>query len=144
MDASVGEICDVVQTDNPSLLEPTLSGREIAVFVSGYTHAPSLTRLSRSGDSDTMIVSGCWLRKLRPVPAHFGGPPVLVSTVVQTHIRVFLTSAELRTELWEHPRPAPQHLPVTKRLAVLGRLATPPNKEAAPRVLGGEKVAHKR
>ena len=134
VDASAEKICNLLQTDKSPPLEPALSGREIAVFVSGHTHAPSLTRLARSDVGDAVAVnSGCWLRQLRPVHAHFGGPPVFVSTFVQTHVRVFLTPAGLCVELWEYPKPAPQHLPVTERLAVLGRLPTPP-KEAAPRV----------
>src|SRR3712207_6159874 len=52
-------------------------GREVGVFVSGHTHAPSLSRVPRgTGDDAVVVNTGCWLRQLRPVPARFGGPPV--------------------------------------------------------------------
>ena len=112
-----------------------LRGREIDVFVSGHTHAPALSRIPRDdGGSAIVVNSGCWLRQLRPVPARFGGPSVYVPGFVQTHARVYLEGAEIRAELWEHPRPATRRLRTAERLAVLGRLPAQPAPDAGPRV----------
>ncbi len=72
--------------------------------------------------------------QLRPVPARFGGPPVYVSEFVQAHARVYLDGAEIRAELWEHPKPAPRRLRAAERLAVLGRLPAQPAADAKPSV----------
>lgn len=107
----------------------------ISVFVSGHTHAPSLTQFERPGGHRLVIVnSGCWLRQLQPHPALLGAPPVFVSRFVQTHVRVYRDNGETQVELWEHPRPAKQRLRVAERLAVTGRLATEPDADAAPQV----------
>jgi hypothetical protein len=117
---------------------PPLSGAftsEIAVFVSGHTHAPSLTTFERPrGDRGAQVNSGCWLRQLQPIPGRFGTPPVFVSRFVQTHVRVYRAAGAIQVELWEHPRPAPRQLRVVERLAVFGRLPAEPEYGASPRV----------
>ncbi len=63
-----------------------------------------------------MVNSGCWLRQLHPVSPRLKGPPVFVSEFVLTHVWVYLHDSSLRVELWEHPKPAEQHLTRTERL----------------------------
>lgn len=111
-------------------LAPNLTG-QIAVFISGHTHAPSLTAFSGWG---VHVNSGCWLRQLHPVPAHLGAPSVFISRFVQTHVRVFRTTAGLEVELWEHPRPTRQRLLAVERLAILGRVPAEPAGSEKPRV----------
>ena len=108
---------------------------EIAVFVSGHTHAPSLTDFDGpTGEHGAQINSGCWLRQLQPVPGRFGAPPVFVSRFVQTHVRVYRDDGAIQVELWEHPRPSPRQLRVMERLAVVSRLPTEPEHRAPPSV----------
>jgi UDP-2,3-diacylglucosamine pyrophosphatase LpxH len=117
---------------------PPLSGSltsEIAVFVSGHTHAPSLTDFDApSGERGAVVNSGCWLRQLQPVPGRAGMPPVFVSRFVQTHVRVCRDGGAIEVELWEHPRPSPRQLRLVERLAVAGRLPDQPEHRAPPRV----------
>jgi UDP-2,3-diacylglucosamine pyrophosphatase LpxH len=117
---------------------PPLGGdvtAEVAVFVSGHTHAPALTGFAGpAGHQGAIVNSGCWLRQLQPVPAHLGAPPVFVARFVQTHVRVYLDDEAVQVELWEHPRPAPRRLRVVERLAVAGRLLVQPDSDAKPRV----------
>ena len=120
-------------------------GREMDVFVSGHTHAPSLSGLSREPGNDAVVVnSGCWLRQLRPVRAHLGQPPVFVPEFVLTHARVFLGDDGVRVELWEHPKPAPRRLRSTERLAILGRLPARPAAGTKPRVSMGGRLSEGR
>lgn len=113
-----------------------LPGNRIHVFVSGHTHAPSLSTLQRDESDDVVIVnSGCWLRQMRPVPAHFGGPPVFISRFVQTHVRIGIDQGEVRVELREHPKPAMQHLLPAERLAIAGRQPEQPALSSQPRVI---------
>lgn len=114
------------ETPPPCEAAPTA----IRVFVSGHTHAPSLTHF---GNGSALINSGCWLRQLQPIRAHFGAPPVFVSRFVQTHVRVHRSATRLEIELWEHPRPAEQRLLGVERLAVARRVPTEPN-DPSPRV----------
>jgi UDP-2,3-diacylglucosamine pyrophosphatase LpxH len=117
---------------------PPLSGSltsQIAVFVSGHTHAPSLTHFDApSGERGAVVNSGCWLRQLQPVPGRLGMPPVFVSRFVQTHVRVYRDGGPIQVELWEHPRPSPRQLRVVERLAIVGRLPDQPEHRAPPRV----------
>ena len=137
---SVAEIRDLLRADAHPPMRRELRGREIAVFVSGHTHAPSLSLLPKEAGDDAVVVnSGCWLRQLHQVPAHLGGPPVFVPRFVQTHARVYLDDSVVRAELWEHPKPAPQRLRTTERLAVLGRLPAQPAESTKPRIsMSGE------
>jgi hypothetical protein len=70
---------------------------DIRVFVSGHTHAPSLTQF---GERGVLVNSGCWLRQLQRVPARLGAPPVFISRFVQTHVRVHRAPAGLEVGLW--------------------------------------------
>ncbi len=134
-DSSAGRIEALLGSDGHPPQRRGLRGREIDVFVSGHTHAPALSQVMKGeGKSVIVVNSGCWLRQLRPIPVRFGGPPVYVSEFVQTHARVYLEGAEIRAELWERPKPAPQRLRAAERLAVLGRLPARPAAEAKPRV----------
>ncbi|WP_294570049.1 metallophosphoesterase [uncultured Arthrobacter sp.] len=120
-------------------------GREMDVFVSGHTHAPSLSRLSREPGDDAVIVnSGCWLRQLRPVRAHLGQPPVFVPEFVLTHARVFLGDDGVRVELWEHLKPVSRRLRSTERLAILGRLPAQPAAGTKPRVSMSGRLSEER
>lgn len=140
--ADTQQVRELLATDHPAPMRPGLPAREIAVFVSGHTHAPSLSRLARAGGGDAITAnSGCWLRQRRPVPARFRAPPVFVSTFVQTHVRVTLGAAGLRAELWEHPRSTPERLRAIERVATLGRLPPEPEADAPPRVVASEELA---
>lgn len=112
-----------------------LRPEEVTVFVSGHTHAPSLTAFQRlSGGDGAIVNTGCFLRQLRPVPTRLGAPPVFAWRFEQTHVRVSRTAAGIAVELWEHPRPSPQTLRLAERLAVAGRLPAEPPPNAPPRV----------
>jgi hypothetical protein len=105
------------------------------VFVSGHTHAPSLTAFEApTGRQGAIVNSGCWLRQLHPVPARLGAPPVFVSRFVQTHVRIYRDNGTIQVELWEHPRKSPRRLRVAEWLAVAGRLPAEPDDDAPPRV----------
>ena len=134
-DSSVDRVEALLQSGANPPQQPDLRGRDVDVFVSGHTHAPSLSRVLRDARENAVIVnSGCWLRQLRPVPARLGSPRVYVPEFVQTHTRVYLEGSEVRVELWEQPKPAPRRLRVAERLAVLGRLPSQPAADAKPRV----------
>jgi UDP-2,3-diacylglucosamine pyrophosphatase LpxH len=108
-----------------------LPGRQISIFISGHTHAPSLQKIARVNGTGAIIInSGCWLRQLQAVPSHLNSPPVFVATYVQTHVRVFRNNAGLCAELWAHPKPTTQRLPWIERLAILGRRPLQPSKHA--------------
>jgi hypothetical protein len=111
-----------------------LPGREIDVFLSGHTHAPSLSEIRREKDDAVVVNSGCWLRQLQPIKAHFREPPVFVPKFVQTHVRVSLSDSSVRVELWEHPKPARVRLRVAERIAILARLPAQPAEDASPRL----------
>jgi hypothetical protein len=116
-------------------MDQDLPGRDIDVFVSGHTHAPSLSELRlENGDAPIIVNSGCWLRQLQPILAHFRGPPVFVPKFVLTHVRVFLNDSGVRVELWEHPKPARVRLRLAERIWILGRLPTQPAEDAEPQV----------
>ncbi|MDQ3710521.1 MAG: hypothetical protein M3387_14695, partial [Actinomycetota bacterium] len=133
--SSVVEARNLLQTDAHPPMRRDMRGREIDVFVSGHTHAPSLSEVRRdNADAAIVVNSGCWLRQLQPIPAHFGGPPVFASRFVQTHVRVFLGNPGVRVELWEHPKPARVSLRAAERIAILGRLPAQPAEDARPRV----------
>jgi Calcineurin-like phosphoesterase len=123
-----------LEAGEPPPLSGSLTSR-IAVFVSGHTHAPSLTDFEApSGERGALVNSGCWLRQLQPVPGRLGTPPVFVSRFVQTHVRVYRDDGATQVELWEHPRRAPRQLRVVERLAAVGRLPDQPEHRAPPRI----------
>ena len=96
-------------TDEPLPMAGGVTPRNIAVFVSGHTHAPSSSQLRRDDETMTVIVNtGCWLRQLHPVPARFGAPHVFVPMFVQTHVRVRRSKEGVAVELWDRPKPAPR------------------------------------
>ena len=114
----------------------TVPGSDIAVWVSGHTHAPALDEFRRpNGRTGVVVNSGCWLRQLQPTRAHFRAPAVFVNRFVQTHVRVTLRDASVAVELWGHPRPAPQDLLLVERVAILGRLRVEAEKGGPPRIL---------
>jgi UDP-2,3-diacylglucosamine pyrophosphatase LpxH len=128
------EIRDLLRTDRRPPMNADLPGRKIDVFVSGHTHAPSLSEFRREKDDAVVVNSGCWLRQLQPIKAHFRSPPVFVPKFVQTHVRVYLGASGVRVELWEHPKPARVRLRVAERIAILGRLPAQPSEDAEPRI----------
>ena len=82
-------IRELLEDDRAPPMAGSASPMEIAVFVSGHTHAPAMSELARADGRRTVIVNtGCWLRQLQPVEARLGGPPVFVPTFVHTHVRV--------------------------------------------------------
>jgi UDP-2,3-diacylglucosamine pyrophosphatase LpxH len=133
-DATVEEIRSRLEGGAPPPLGGDLSG-EIGVFVSGHTHAPSLTEFAgRDGQGGALVNSGCWLRQLQPVAAHLGAPPVYVGRFVQTHVRVHRGPEGIEVELWDHPRPSPQELRLAERLAIAGRLPKEEGEHRSPRI----------
>jgi UDP-2,3-diacylglucosamine pyrophosphatase LpxH len=131
---TVEEIRTRLERHEPPPLAGDLEG-EIAVFVSGHTHAPSMTEFAgRDGWRGALVNSGCWLRQLHPVAAHLGAPPVYVGRFVQTHVRVYRIEDGMEVELWEHPRPSPREVRPAERFAAAGRMPTEPQPGEAPRV----------
>ncbi len=113
-----------------------IAGRDIAVFVSGHTHAPAAQEMGRADGGSTVIVNtGCWLRQLQPVTAWLKAPPVFVPAFVQTHVHVTRTGDGLTVELWERPKRADRRLPSIERLAVLGRMPDQPSAVSEPRLV---------
>ncbi len=126
-ESSVDKVREILQGEALPPMGPTVPAEDIDVFVSGHTHLPSLAELERpDGQRRVMVNSGCFLRQLRPVPARFKGPPVFVSEFVLTHARVYVQDSSLRVELWEHPKPAEQHLTRTERLLSWNRRPSQP------------------
>lgn len=133
-DPAVAEIRAHLEAGRPPPLAGELSGA-IAVFVSGHTHAPSLTGFDAGGGSRGALVnSGCWLRQLQPVAAHLSAPHVFVGRFVQTHVRVYRSGERVQVELWERPRPAPERPPLAERIAIAGRGSRAPDEHRPPRV----------
>jgi UDP-2,3-diacylglucosamine pyrophosphatase LpxH len=127
----------------PPPMAGDMSSLELAVFVSGHTHAPAMSELARADGSRTVIVNtGCWLRQLQPVSAWLGGPPVFVPAYVHSHVRVRWTPGGVSVELWDHPRPAERQLPWIERVAIAGRMPRQP--AAAERRLLARQVAARR
>ncbi len=132
--SSADRIRALLKTEEHPPMDRNVRGREIDVFVSGHTHAPALSE----ADGALIVNSGCWLRQLRPVPAHLGQPPVFVPAFVLTHARVRLDESGIRAELWQHPKPASRSLRAPERLAVLGRLPAQPAADAKPGIPASE------
>lgn len=119
----------------------TMAGGDIAVWVSGHTHAPGMEQYRRpNGTTGVIVNSGCWLRQLQPTRAHLRAPAVFVNRFVQTHVRVALREGAVSAELWGHPRPSQQDLLLVERIAILGRLPVEPAKGAPPRILASAAV----
>jgi hypothetical protein len=126
----------LLDSNQPLPMSGGLTGREIAVVVAGHTHAPSLAEIPRLGAAPAVVInSGCWLRQLIPIQAHGGVPPVFLSTFVLTHVRVSLTDAAIRVELWEHPKPYRRRLNLAERMAIVGRLPALPTAQDGPRIV---------
>jgi len=120
-------IRELLEDDRAPPMAASASPMEIAVFVSGHTHAPAMSELARADGSRTVIANtGCWLRQLQPVEARLGGPPVYVPTFVHTHVRVRAGQDGLAVELWNHPKPAERQLPWMERVAIAGRTPSQP------------------
>jgi UDP-2,3-diacylglucosamine pyrophosphatase LpxH len=135
VDSTVALIRDRLESDQAPPMAAAEYDGKLAVFVSGHTHAPSLTRFRRDGGGyGAQVNSGCWLSQLQPVAARFGAPPVFVSRFIQTHVRVCRRAGELVVELWEHPRVHSQRLRFAERLAASGQIPSQPEGDLAPRV----------
>jgi UDP-2,3-diacylglucosamine pyrophosphatase LpxH len=131
----------LLAADRPPPMAGNGSRLELAVFVSGHTHAPAVSELARADGRTTVIVNtGCWLRQLQPVDAWLGAPKVFVPTFVHTHVRVRPGRDGVTVELWDHPRPAERRLPWIERVAVAGR--RPRQRAAAGPRLVARRVAN--
>jgi UDP-2,3-diacylglucosamine pyrophosphatase LpxH len=120
-------IRELLEDDRAPPMAGSASPMELAVFVSGHTHAPAMSELARADGRRMVIVNtGCWLRQLQPVEARLGAPPVFVPTFVHTHVRVRAGRDGLAVELWNHPRPAERRLPWIERAAIAGRTPSQP------------------
>ena len=137
-------IRELLEHDRPPPMAGTTLPMGIAVFVSGHTHAPAISTLTRHDGTATVIVnSGCWLRQLQPVPAWLGAPPVSVPAFVLSHVRVRSGQGGVVVELWEHPKPAARRLPWIERIAVAGRMPPEPPSDAKPRLVARQVVARR-
>jgi UDP-2,3-diacylglucosamine pyrophosphatase LpxH len=137
-------IRQLLEQDRPPPMAGTVPPLEIAVFVSGHTHGPAMSKLRRADGRETVIVNtGCWLRQLQPVEAWLGAPPVFVPVFVHTHVRVRSGQAGVVVELWEHPKPAERELPWIERVAITGRMPSQPPAAAEPRMVS-RRVAARR
>jgi hypothetical protein len=133
-----------VAPERPPPLAGTILPLGIAVFVSGHTHAPAISTLTRPDGTQTVIVNtGCWLRQLQPVEAWLGVPPVWVPAFVLSHVRVRSGHGGVVVELWEHPKPAERRLPWIERVAIAGRMPPQPPRNAEPRLVA-RRVAGRR
>jgi hypothetical protein len=134
-------IRELLEDDRAPPMAASASPMEIAVFVSGHTHAPAMSELARADGSRTVIANtGCWLRQLQPVEARLGGPPVYVPTFVHTHVRVRAGQDGLAVELWNHPRPAERQLPWMERVAIAARTPSQPPAAAEPQLVARSMV----
>jgi UDP-2,3-diacylglucosamine pyrophosphatase LpxH len=137
-------IRQLLEEGRPPPMAGDMSSSELAVFVSGHTHAPAMSELMRADGSGTVIVNtGCWLRQLQPVPAWLGGPPVFVPAYVHSHVRVRWTPEGVSVELWDHPKPAERQLPWIERVAIAGRMPRQP-PAAGPRLTARQVVSVRR
>ena len=140
-ETSQRKIRSILNGETRPPMETDLDPTTVDVFVSGHTHLPSLAEIQRpDGSSAVMVNSGCFLRQLQPVSPHLKGPPVFVSKFVLTHVRIFAQDGQLRTELWEQPKPARQHLSRIERLLSWGRTPPQPPSNAKPRVVASATV----
>jgi Calcineurin-like phosphoesterase len=140
-DPAVDEIRRRLESGLPFPLGHDQPG-EIAVFVSGHTHAPSLVEfVTPAGVPGAAVNSGCWLRQAHPVEARLSAPSVFASRYVLTHARVHCGVEGIEAELWEHPRPYREKLLAVERLAVAGRLPPEPDDDTPPRVRDRATVA---
>jgi UDP-2,3-diacylglucosamine pyrophosphatase LpxH len=129
-------IRELLEDDRAPPMAGSASPMELAVFVSGHTHAPAMSELARADGRRTVIVNtGCWLRQLQPVEARLGAPPVFVPTFVHTHVRVRAGQDGLAVELWDHPRPVERQLPWIERVAIAGRTPSQPRPVAEPQLV---------
>lgn len=129
---------DLIRARLESGKAPPLAGElqgDIAVFVSGHTHAPAMGHFNRPGGGQGIVVnSGCWLRQLQPLKARFHMPAVFFNRFVQTHVRVYRKDGAVTVELSERPRPSPQAMRVAERIAIAGRMPAEPAAGTPPRV----------
>jgi UDP-2,3-diacylglucosamine pyrophosphatase LpxH len=134
----------LLEEDRPPPMAGTAAHLELAVFVSGHTHAPAMSTLEHADGRVTVIVNtGCWLRQLQPVDALLGAPPVFVPTFVHSHVRVRAGRDGLTVELWDQPRPAGRRLPWIERAAIVGRMPPQPPAAAGPRLLARQVAARR-
>jgi len=135
-------IRELLEDDRAPPMAGTASPMEIAVFVSGHTHAPAMSELARADGRRTVIVNpGCWLRQLQPIEARLGAPPVFVPVFVHTHVRVQAGQDGLAVELWNHPKPAERQLPWIERVTIAGRTPSQPPSAAEPQLVARGVVA---
>jgi UDP-2,3-diacylglucosamine pyrophosphatase LpxH len=135
-------IREALDTDHPLPLAGTVPGREIAVFVSGHTHAPALSPVTRPDGTAVVVANmGCWLRQLQPVRPWLSAPPVYVPVFVRTHVRVRAGDGGVTVELWNHPSPTEWNLPWIERAAIAGRKPSRASVDTGPVLVARQSVA---
>jgi hypothetical protein len=143
-DREAASIRQFLEHEQPPPMAGTVLPPCIAVFVSGHTHAPAISTLTRPDGTQTVIANtGCWLRQLQPMEAWLGVPPVWVPAFVLSHVRMRPCQDGVVVELWEHPKPAERRLPWIERVAIAGRMPPQPPRNAEPRLVA-QQVAGRR
>jgi UDP-2,3-diacylglucosamine pyrophosphatase LpxH len=134
-------IREALDADHPLPLGGTVAGREVAVFVSGHSHAPALSTVTRpDGTAAVVANTGCWLRQLQPVKPWLDAPPVYVPVFVRTHVRVRAGDGSITVDLWNHPSPAEWKLPWMERAAIAGRGPSRPSVDTGPVLVSRQTV----
>jgi UDP-2,3-diacylglucosamine pyrophosphatase LpxH len=135
-------IREALDADHTLPLAGTVSGRQVAVFVSGHTHAPALSAVARPGGTAVVVANtGCWLRQLQPVKPWLDAPPVYVPVFVRSHVRVRAGDGGITVELWNHPSPTEWRLPWIERAAIAGRGPARPSVDTGPVLVAQHTVA---
>ena len=128
-------IKEILGGDTGPPMDPSIDPKAIDVFISGHTHAPSLSEMARQDGRRAVVVnSGCFLRQMQPIKPRLKGPPVFISKFELTHARVYVRDGSLQVELWENPKPAGQRLSRIERLLSWGRRPPQPPPHARARV----------
>ena len=72
-------------------MDPSIDPTAIDVFISGHTHAPSLSEMARKDGRRAVVVnSGCLFAATAPISPRLAGPPVFISKFELTHARVYV------------------------------------------------------
>lgn len=98
---------------------------DVAMFVYGHTHAPSVRRLGQRA----VVNTGTWLKRLERVPVRFGVlPNIFVPSFHLGYFRVAETEAKIVIRYRKIAKALPQDLSLMQRLLVSRRKRTEPEE----------------